>query len=55
MPPFIVFVASFVVIMVLNQIGYGGCFKSYCLSAAMPKVLFLSAVITIIHYFANKK
>ncbi|MFT6247181.1 MAG: hypothetical protein ACJAUY_001875 [Cognaticolwellia sp.] len=55
MPSFIVFIISFVVILIINQIGYGGCFKSYCLGAAMPKVLFWSAVVTIIHYFINKK
>ena len=40
------FIVSFIAILIINQIGYGGCFKSYCVEAALPKVFFLSSIIT---------
>lgn len=49
-PPFLkavsIFIPTFLVVLVVNQLFYGGCFKAYCLSAAFPKVAIISAVIT---------
>jgi hypothetical protein len=49
-----VFGISFVVIGVINQAFYGFCFKSYCLSAAFPKVLILSVIVTVALSIINK-
>lgn len=37
---------TFLVVLVLNQFFYGSCFKMYCLAAAFPKVLILSAFVS---------
>jgi uncharacterized membrane protein YvbJ len=49
-----IFIPIFLVVMVVNQIFYGGCFKSYCLAAAFPKVTIISAVLTLILYASSK-
>lgn len=49
-----IFIPVFLVVMVVNQFFYGGCFKSYCLAAAFPKVTLIAAVLTWILY-ANSK
>jgi NADH pyrophosphatase NudC (nudix superfamily) len=49
-PPFLkalsIFVPTFLIVLVVNQLFYGGCFKAYCLSAAFPRIAIISAVIT---------
>lgn len=49
-----IFIPVFLVVMVVNQLFYGGCFKSYCLAAAFPKVTLISAVLTWILYASSK-
>jgi len=41
-----IFVASFLGLMFINQLSYGACFKGYCLAAAFPKVLILSVILS---------
>lgn len=48
-----IFTLVFFVVLVINQISYGSCFKGYCLSAAFPKVAIISAIITGIFYAAT--
>lgn len=43
-----VFLPTFAVVMVANQLSYGGCFEGYCIEAAFPKVLLFAAIITAI-------
>lgn len=40
-----VFLPTFSVVMVVNQLSYGGCFEGYCIEAALPRVLFMAAII----------
>lgn len=49
-----IFIPVFIVLFLLNQSFYGGCFKGYCLAAAFPKVLILSAVLTGVFYAISK-
>mgnify|MGYP000034633298 CR=1 FL=1 len=49
--PIVIFFVAFVVILVVNQMFYGFCFESRCLSAAFPKVLILASFVT---YFLTK-
>ena len=49
-----IFIPVFIVLLVLNQSFYGGCYKGYCLAAAFPKVLILSAVLTGVFYAISK-
>ncbi|MDP5029612.1 MAG: hypothetical protein NWQ54_00470 [Paraglaciecola sp.] len=49
-----IFIPVFLVVMVVNQFFYGGCFKSYCLAAAFPKVTIISAVLALIFYASSK-
>jgi hypothetical protein len=51
---FAFFIAVFTVVMLLNQISYGSCFESYCISSALPKVILISAIITAVIYFLKK-
>ncbi len=37
-----IFIPTFIIVMFFNQLGYGSCYKAYCLSAAFPKVTFIS-------------
>ncbi len=46
----IIFTPVFIVLFVINQSFYGGCFKGYCLAAAFPKIIILSAILTWIFY-----
>lgn len=41
-----IFILTFMVVLFINQISYGGCFASYCISAAFPKVFVVSSIIT---------
>ena len=50
-----IFGISFIVIGIINQAFYGFCFKSYCLSAAFPKVLILSIIVTVALSIMNKE
>lgn len=45
-----IFVPTFLVVLVVNQLFYGGCFKAYCLAAAFPKIAIVSAVIAWVIY-----
>jgi len=49
-----IFIPTFIVIFILNQSFYGGCFKGYCLAAALPKVVLLSAILTGVFYAISK-
>jgi len=49
-----IFIPTFLILFVLNQSFYGGCFKGYCLAAAFPKVLILSAILTGVFYAISK-
>ena len=40
-----IFVPTFLIVGLINQSFYGFCMKSYCLSAAFPKVAIISAII----------
>lgn len=44
----------FIVLFVLNQSFYGGCFKGYCLATALPKIVILSAILTGVFYAVSK-
>lgn len=50
----IIFTPVFFALFVLNQSFYGWCFKGYCLAAAFPKVLILSAILTGVFYAISK-
>ena len=45
-----IFVPTFLIVGLINQSFYGFCMKSYCLSAAFPKVAIISAIIGFIIY-----
>jgi|GEM_PF-1346614 len=49
-----IFITTFVVVLVINQMMYGACFKGYCLSAAFPKVTILSLMISAFILFVSK-
>jgi len=49
-----IFLVTFVVVLVVNQLFYGACFKSYCLSAAFPKVAIIATIISWFLYYAGK-
>lgn len=42
----LVFIPTFIVTLILNQSAYGSCYSGYCISAAFPKVLLLSLIIS---------
>ena len=48
------FIGTFFVVLIVNQMFYGFCFTSYCLSHAFPKVVVLSAIITAVIHFVSK-
>ena len=50
-----IFIPTFVVVMIFNQMFYGACFKAYCLSAAFPKVTILALAISIFIYYITKQ
>ena len=41
-------IPAFIVILILNQSAYGSCYSGYCLSAAFPRVLIISIIISFI-------
>jgi hypothetical protein len=43
----IVFIPTFIVVLVINQMSYGFCFTKYCISAALPNITFFSVVISL--------
>jgi hypothetical protein len=49
----VIFAVTFVVILVVNQMFYGGCFEAHCLSAAFPKVIMLSTLVSWFLYSAR--
>lgn len=49
------FIVCFAVIMVINQTGYGSCYSSYCLGAAVPKVAIFSVIATAVIAYLSKK
>lgn len=49
-----IFIPTFLVIFVINQMFYGWCFKGYCLAAAFPKVILISALLTWFFYTLTK-
>ncbi len=50
----LVFVISFSIILVINQISYGGCFKEYCIDAAIPKTSFFALIISAMFFFRDR-
>lgn len=50
----IIFIVTFSVVMIFNQIGYGSCFSSYCMSAATPKVTVISIVLSAFIYWVSR-
>ena len=50
----IIFLPTFFIVLVLNQLAYGACFKGYCLAAAFPKVTFLSVLISAFLYWVSR-
>jgi len=49
-----IFIPTFLVILVLNQMFFGGCFKGYCLAAAFPQVMVMSALLTWVLFSLTK-
>lgn len=49
-----IFVPTFVIVLILNQMAYGSCFKGYCIAAAFPKVTILSLLISAFIYWVSK-
>jgi len=49
----LIFIPTFLIVMIINQMMYGACFKGYCLSAAFPKVTILSLMISAFIFFAS--
>jgi hypothetical protein len=49
------FFKTLVVVLIINQVGYGFCFFPYCIIAALPKVIIISAVITGLIWFIRGK
>ncbi len=50
------FIVIWVVLLILNQLFiFGGCFKSYCLLAALPHTGIISAVLTYFFIVEEKK
>ncbi|MEZ9357845.1 hypothetical protein AB4143_16895 [Vibrio breoganii] len=49
-----IFIPTFIVVMIVNQMGYGNCYASHCLTAAFPKVTFISLAISTFIYFVQK-
>jgi hypothetical protein len=50
-----IFIPVFLVIFVINQLFYGGCFEAYCLAAAFPRVTVLSVVVSALIYWISKE
>lgn len=48
-----IFIPTFFIVLIINQAGYGFCFKMYCLAAAFPRVVVISAVITGVFYWIS--
>ena len=48
----IIFIPVFFIVFIINQMFYGGCTANYCLSAAFPKVIILSSIVTAIFYLS---
>lgn len=49
-----IFIPTFIVVLIFNQMAYGFCFKGYCIASAFPKVTILSLLISAFIYFVNK-
>ncbi len=55
MPKFLkIFTMSFLVVGFINQIFYNFCFSDRCLSAAFPKVLLLSLIVSAVIFMVTK-
>ncbi len=50
-----IFIPTFAIVMVANQMMYGACFKAYCLAAAFPKVVILSLAISTFIYWIRSE
>jgi hypothetical protein len=49
-----IFLPTFVIVFVFNQMAYGSCFEGYCIAAAFPKVTILSVFISAFIYWVSK-
>jgi len=50
-----IFIPTFIVVMIFNQMMYGFCFKGYCIAAAFPRVTIISVVISFFIYFVSSE
>lgn len=48
-----IFIPTFLIVLAINQMMYGSCFKGYCLAAAFPKVTILSLMISTFIFFVS--
>lgn len=48
-----IFIPVFIAVYIINQMFYGACFAAYCLSAAFPKVVFISCCISAFVYWVS--
>jgi hypothetical protein len=39
-------IPAFIVVLIINQSAYGSCYSGYCLSAAFPRVLIISIIVS---------
>ena len=49
-----IFAPTFIIVLIINQMAYGLCFKGYCIAAAFPKVTVLSLLISGFIYWVSK-
>jgi hypothetical protein len=40
------FIPTFIVILIINQSAFGSCYSGYCISAALPRVLIISIIVS---------
>jgi hypothetical protein len=49
-----IFIPTFIIILLLNQMAYGFCFKGYCIASALPKVTILAVIVSAFIYWVKK-
>lgn len=49
-----IFLPTFFIVLFINQSSYGSCYESYCLSAAIPKVITITVIISGVIIFSMK-
>jgi len=48
-----IFITTFLVVLVINQLFYGACFAAYCIAAAIPRVFIMSILLSWFLYSAK--